>query len=558
MLPLLATLLVFAPILDGQFAYDDHLVITENLAVTSVADLAFKLSPGGARAQGETTYRPLVTATYVAAYNLLGRGARAQHAVDLLLHGLAAFLLAAFLLRQRVSPPAAAFGALVFALHPLATGTVSMIGFREEPLIAVLGLSALLLVSARRSRLARLSGLGLFFLVPFAKETGLAFGPLSICLGDRTDRSRWPRALAATGLAVASFALLVWINRVFTKSLDMASQFDMPWSARAAVAGQSVFSYVTRLVSWRDLSPLHDDIALSTEFGWISLAGLVVLAGLALLFATALKKPSALSLAGGLAFLAWLPTLGLLLPFWAKQADRFCYVPLAALGIAAGVGVDRLDRRFGAWSRPVRWATVGAAAALLVVFAAYTRAELPRYHDSYSLFGSVTARQPMSHLGRLFFAQELMDRGRHDQARRYLETVVRNHPRDLKALSSLAQCLVELGRPADAAQLLQNVDIANLPGTPGDRGAAAVNLQAAYFASDRLDAGFALTRDFAANTTLPQTTRARLLANAAIAAYHQHDYELAANFAAVALSLNPTDATMRRLRADAGAKIGAP
>ena len=499
-------LAAFSVILKAGFAFDDFDVVTDQLAVHSLPGLVDKLMPSHAAQLGEATYRPLTSLTYVLTYAAFGSLPAAHHAVDWLLHALAAGLLFLLLQRLGLSAAAAVFGALVFALHPLTAGVVSMISFREEPLVAVLGLAILLLLYQSTAKWRTAAALVLLFLISFAKETGIAFAVIPFFLPDRRGAARWKRTIWCAASGGSATLLLLAVNRYVTGGLAAAERTSLAWPQRFYTAGQTLYCYARRLVFWRELSPVHDDWPLPTGPTPAVIFGLALLAFA--VFALVRYRHSLGGLAASLVIFPLLPTLNLLLPFWVKQADRYCYVPLLALGLGAAVLYDKA-RTVSPRARSI--APV-AGVLILAVFLAGTWRELPRYRSSYDLFASVAARQPNSALGKLYFAQELIDRRRDREAQPLLVEVLAKHPRDLKAANSLAETYVHLGHPALAVRLLEHRPLIGVDGPT-----AAVTLQAAYFASGDLDAGRRLTDEWLRRPDTPPSVKQILAGNAAIA-----------------------------------------
>ena len=541
LVPAMLALIAFLPVLSLQFAFDDSVTITSDLAFEGATGLMDKLLPSDQQKLGETTWRPLISATYLLTYAAAGANPRVHHALDWLLHALVTFLLAALMLRLGFSPVGSTLGALVFALHPIMAGTVAMISFREEPLVASLGLLALLLYSGR-NRILRAGALGLFFITPFAKETGVAFGFLPLYQKNDSDASRIKRALPAIGLSVLSVALLFGVNRFVTGGLDVAGDRSLPYVHRFLVAGTALFYYARRFFLWGDLSPVHDDLAVPDALTAQAAVGLLILAALSIVLLRGLKRPSVGALAAGLVLLPLVPTLNILLPFWIRQADRFCYIPLLGVGIAAAWGIDALLQRRGVRQTRLAYVVLAGTIGVLILFTATLWREIPRYRDSYTLFSSVVKRQPESDLGRLWLAKELLDRHQYEQALRLLEPNLARHPDNLKTANFMAEALVQLGRPTEAIAILEKLDLAGHDGPH-----AALTLQAAYFMAGQFEPGWALTRHWMDKENPTPTLQERLLSNAAVGALNAGQRSLAVGLAKAALQINPDSTSMRRL-----------
>ena len=135
---------IYAGSLDGSFHYDDEHSIVRNAAVRDLANLgAFLADPAMFSADPDKAmYRPLLLATYAANYAVHGYDVRGWHLVNICLH-LTAVLLLWRLAILLGAGRAAWWGALVFAVHPLASEPVNYISSRSELLVGALLLGVL-------------------------------------------------------------------------------------------------------------------------------------------------------------------------------------------------------------------------------------------------------------------------------------------------------------------------------------------------------------------------------------------------------------------------------
>ena len=109
----LVTLAAYYPALRGGFVWDDDAYVTQNPTLRDVEGLRriwFELD-------AVPQYYPLVHTAFWVEYHLWGAHPLGYHVVNVLLHVLAAALLARILLRLEV--PGAGLAAALFALHPV-------------------------------------------------------------------------------------------------------------------------------------------------------------------------------------------------------------------------------------------------------------------------------------------------------------------------------------------------------------------------------------------------------------------------------------------------------
>jgi tetratricopeptide (TPR) repeat protein len=178
--PPLAAAVVHAPELAFRFtSLDDITLIVDDqpfLATASAPLAAFGRSYFHVIDAAHAYYRPLVTASYAVDARVSCASPLAYHATNVLLHVVATLLVLALLRRLRIDPVTAACAALVFAVHPALVEAVAWIPGRNDSLMTVFALGALVMFARGRVVLH----LACFAAALFAKETALAIPPLCI------------------------------------------------------------------------------------------------------------------------------------------------------------------------------------------------------------------------------------------------------------------------------------------------------------------------------------------------------------------------------------------
>ncbi|MBL8717805.1 MAG: hypothetical protein JNL79_17620 [Myxococcales bacterium] len=140
-----AAVLAFAPALGGPFLFDDRPLIANNAFVHGFAHWKrwfvtdfWNLGEDFLRTSARIVYyRPLVTATYAFEWRLGGGAPTLFHAVNLLLHGLVAWLSFRALRRWTDTLLPAFVAALLFAVHPTKAESVAWIAGRTDVLCMV-------------------------------------------------------------------------------------------------------------------------------------------------------------------------------------------------------------------------------------------------------------------------------------------------------------------------------------------------------------------------------------------------------------------------------------
>lgn len=346
----LLTVVVHLPALNGEWIYDDYPYLVENRDLTGGLDRVPRLftSSFPSHAPERGLYRP-VTALSFRLDRLGGRPIPiVSHAINLALA--AALTLAVFgLLRRWVTEGAAAFGALLFAVHPVHVEAFAWVTGRAEILACLCGVVAtsLALDVARRERgwgFAVAAG-GALLAGLLAKESAVVFLPIAALLVmlDPAARGGARRSIGALGLAVglalvARLAVLGAIGPGSGETVGPAALADRGPLILAA-AGEHL-----RLLVWPH--PLSVDRMVHVPASWGDprvLLGAGTLGLLVALGASLRRHPRALAL------VVW-PILALgpvlhLVPIGEAVAERFL-LP-ASIGVCGliGLGLATLAER---------------------------------------------------------------------------------------------------------------------------------------------------------------------------------------------------------------------
>ncbi|MCX5795454.1 MAG: tetratricopeptide repeat protein [Elusimicrobia bacterium] len=405
---------------------------------------------------------------------------------------------------------AALMAGLLFAVHPVHTEAVNIIGFRGDLLALAFMLMSLLLYRDARlrggwpRRAVFAASLAAFALALLSKEMAVTL-PILAVLSDalfplRSAPAAARRPLAGRAALLACYLALVplylvfraprsgyvsaghqdvfsaWRQRVnlpFSKPLAEAAPAapgpqakfeDPPWQrvyddGRVRFLTMSrVFGSYLRLLSWP--WPLQGDYAPQVLDTWGQPALLASWAAWLLLLAAAWALRRRLPLAAfGLSWTAvgLLPVSGLVL-LRNLQAERYLYVPSAGFCLAAGALAAGLDRRLGAG----RWRSAGRAAfaALLVLWAGRVWQRNRDFASDLAFFRATEAVDPSVPRVRLSLALTYEAQGDWARAEREFEASLALWPRYRKARLLYADFLGEQGRgPQALAQLRQAREI---------------------------------------------------------------------------------------------------
>ena len=540
----------------GPFVFDDSAAIVGNPTIRHLSAMGDVLSPP--REGGQTVGgRPVVNLSLAINYALGGTEVRGYHVLNLVIHTLSALVLFGIVRRTLLQPvlrerfgsaatPLALAVALLWAVHPLQTESVTYVIQRAESLVGFFYLLTLygFIRGATESGPTRNAWLGLSFVAclgGMATKEVMVTAPLLVLLYDRTFvAGSWRAALGRgkffyVGLS-ATWVLLGWLvlgaeNRGGTAGLGLG---DSVWTY--ALTQTRAITHYLQLVVWP--RPLVFDYgtdaiehlvdALPFAFVVVGLLGGVVVA--------VWRRPAVGFL--GAWFFAILAPSSSFVPIAVQPvAEHRMYLPLAAVVALVVLGLH------GRWKR-VSWFAF-AAAALALGCATVKRNE--DFRAATSIWADTVAKRPgnaraQCYLGDALAAERRFEEAlaHYDEAMRLDRPAVARGDRSIYCdiLVNSGNVLRALGRNDEAAKRYEEA-----VGIDGRLVAAHFNLGAVRLQADRLPeamAQFEQTLKLDANYTPAHTSlgSALLLAGRAPEALSHY---------ATALRLDPSAKSQRDL-----------
>lgn len=379
---------------------------------------------------GSYYYRPLTILSYTLDRDLWGTIPSFMHLENILLHLVCVWLVFAItkrllLLWGAKGQGLALLAALFFALHPLATESVSWISGRTDPLMAVFLLLAvwlILLALSARSPLAALAGGGALLLACLAKEVAVFILPGLLWLivvypgpggwPDRLRRRCWMLLMppaGVTGYFVLRHLAIARDSGISTALKGVTGgDYDLLNKGRIAFKVYG-FYFKKLLVPW----PLN--------FGIIEIAGWYVLAGiiLAALLLYLLWRADVAGAFGLMAFCVLSPAL--LVVFgnmtWTPLAERYLYTSVALFAPVFAFLVLHLRTLVAV---PARRRLDLALVTLLLVFFATTLHRAWIWQDNLRLYRDTVAKSPGLGAAKTELASALLRRGRAAEAEEIL------------------------------------------------------------------------------------------------------------------------------------------
>ncbi|MEZ5963552.1 MAG: tetratricopeptide repeat protein [Planctomycetota bacterium] len=503
---------LYAPSLANRFALDDRLVAmavrddgTPNRMVAELQPLGryFTTNYWQGFLDRDILYRPTTTLSYALVYAGLGRhlGGEAgealpQHALNLLLHLVAVWLVYRLVRAARVPRSPSLLAALVFAVHAIHSEVVAGVVGRAELLAFGAGAAATLgFVRLERGGMAARLGRGLgvavaLFLAMTAKESAVAWVPfLPLFVVVRHLRAAPDLRLGPTlARVLVSLALVAALPLVAFFSLRAATIAGL--GADAQTWGEALeratpgSPRANALVQWTYalgacLLPVH----LSADWGPLvfspvasvrspsALASILVLGAVLAAALLGWRRRPLLLLAAAAWFGHGFLTSNVPFRIGTDYAERLYYAP--SLGVA--VAAAWVAMRWRSWPRRASMAWASLVCAWVAWNGWLVLQRNPVWRDNDSLHRHEVVHQPRSIRMRLQWASQLERAGQPEAARPHLEAALDLLPESAAAWNHLGTVHARAGRAAEARRCFER-GVAALDFTPDVRVAAAVNL----------------------------------------------------------------------------------
>jgi tetratricopeptide (TPR) repeat protein len=449
-LVVLAVLVAYSGIFTTPFLFDDTAILESD----ALHALDWRTVVG--------TTRPLVQLTFALNWAAGGDAVVGYHVVNLLVHALASLVLYGIAVRSLRNPNTALVIALVWALHPLQTESVTYVIQRAESLMGLWYLLTLYCVI--RGATAAPPSRGWYGAAVAAcalgmlSKPGMLTAPLVVLLYDRAFLSgsvagAW-RTRRALHLALAStwsiLAILLAGQEHESAATAGFAMRDVSLAEFARSQPGVILRYLL-LVVWPH--------GLVLDYGWrpaeglaeIALPALVLAAGFGAALFAFRRRPRLAFLV--LAFLLTLLPSSSVIPIRDLAFEHRMYLPLAPLVALLVVAVEALIARLDLGPAPARRLATVAAAVAVTTLGALTILRNLDYRSAIAMWTDVTTKRPENSRAFANLAQAYMDEQRADEAILAARTALRLDPTNADAHVHLGHALVARGdqRGAEAA-----------------------------------------------------------------------------------------------------------
>ena len=434
--------------------FDDYLYVPENPIV------ADGLRWEGVRQAFTTVHEqwwlPLLWTSYMADIACFGASPWGHHLVNVLLHAANAALLFWALFRMTGARWRSAFVAALFAWHPTRVEAVAWIAARKDVLSGLFFMLALLAHArqAERPSAGRMGLVGAAMLAGLMSKAILIALPPILLLLDfwplRRARLPWRpeawrewRPLLLEKLPLLVLAAAFMAVNLDTHTTGRGEGAPVSLVARLGMMAPNVVDYFGMLVAPVRLNVMYPESDV-VAWPWAAATALALAAAIVALIRQGERRPHLL-VGGGWFLVALLPVLRGVRLGLAQYADRWSYLPLIGLGLALAWTVAEWSAKPGA-----RRAVAAAGALLLLACLVLSRAQLPHWQNTLTLFGRAVALTPACHFSQNNLGLALSEADRGAEAVAHFTEAIRRQPRHGDYYSNLGAALLEMGRADEA------------------------------------------------------------------------------------------------------------
>ncbi len=490
-------LLVYWPLLRGEFFWDDFLMVDKNPLLTG------RLGIGSVWFH---TSFPLSTVAFWVQYLAWGKNAAAFHLVNIAVHGFDALLIWRLLARLKVQ--GAWLGAVLFAVHPVCVATVGWISELKNTLSLLFFLLSFLWYlrleewkEQAASDPKAYSGAGwrgwpatcyalslVAFVMSLLSKTSTVVLPV-LLLGyawwrrGSLRRTDWVRTAPYFVLSLAFGLITVWMQqREAIKGVTVQSE-DL-WG-RLAGAGWAAWFYLGKALAPLNLNLIYPRWEIDARALWSYLPVVLLggVLGLSWRFRRGLGRHIFFGL--GCYIVALLPVLGFVDMYYlaiSRVSDHFQYLALIAVAALVGAGLssalgdssgsvqgwvpylnlgrksarsDASESRPGTTAR-ASWVVWLRRAAMILAVAAVAglsvltlrRAQV--FSTEEGLWRDTLARNPAAWPAHNNLGCILAARQQYVPAREHFDAALRLYPGNAGAMVNLGQLLAAQGKPMEA------------------------------------------------------------------------------------------------------------
>ena len=466
-----ASLVVYWQIINHEFInYDDGLYVTENLHVK--AGLTFENIKWAFTTCHASNWHPLTWLSHMLDYELYGLNPMGHHWTSLQIH-LTNTLLLFFILQYMTGAIwKSAFVAALFAIHPLHVESVAWVSERKDVLSAFFGMLTIsaYIMYVKKRNLLRYSLVFIFLSLGLMAKPMLVTIPFVLLLLDFWPLKRLKLTLNQTSGQTSNLLLLirektpliapVAISAILTLIAQHGSALktleSFPLQARVANAFISYLSYFGKAIWPLGLSVFYPHPGDSISLWYASRAALMIAVSLFIAVNTSKKYPYIL--VGLLWFLVTLlPVIGIIQVGDQAMADRYTYIPLIGIFIAAAWGGSDLLKK---WTNKKIVPAILAISVLLVL-TMQSFLQTTHWKNNITLFENAIKVTENNWLAHNNLGVALLGKRELDKAIYHYKKALNIRPDTVGAIKNLGFALSEKGSFKEATQYFSKALVIN-------------------------------------------------------------------------------------------------
>lgn len=456
------TLAIYAQVIGHQFiTLDDPTYIRENPMVNrgvTAAGITWAFTTFYA-----ANWHPLTWISHMIDCQLFGTNAGRHLLVNVLIHVANTLLVFWFLLRTTGARWPSALVAALFALHPMHVESVAWASERKDTLSAFFGFLSLI-AYARYAEMPsgwRYVWIGLTLALGLLAKPMLVTWPLLMLLLDywplrrlslSTDWKNSVIPLVREKLPLFALGAASTVLTIMAQSHGRAvrSFVDAPITLRLSNALVSYAKYLL-FAFWPNDLGVYYPFPRTGIPAWQAAGAAILLIGVSM-FCFSQRKLRPYLIVGWLWFVGTLvPVIGLIQVGGQSMADRYFYVPSIGLFIAVVFGLADLARK---WQfAPLL--TAGMAAAVVLVSATLTNAQIHYWRDSVTLYEHTLAvTAPNLHI-EYNLGMAMGANAQYDEAAAHFDNSLKIDPNFYDGLVAMGVTRSKQGRLPEAVEYLQ-------------------------------------------------------------------------------------------------------
>jgi protein O-mannosyl-transferase len=455
----------YANSLGNGFVFDDEFLVPAYSRAWSFSHLVQTLLD---------SYRPVRNASYAIDFFIWGGRPFGFHLTNVLIHAANAVLVFFLIRRFAVKARTAFLAALIFAVHPIQTDSVSYVSGRRDILFALFYLAAFhayLSYRASRSRTFFALFLGFWALSLMSKEMAVSL-PLVIFIWNFCElwgegNGSWlARSFQAAKRAFGKDKWLYALLAAASLGFGFYVIFFLRASGRAGGAGLEYWGgslyatvltvirvhmwYFKQLIYPTPIAQYFGAFDISTSLlDWRVLVALAVV-GTVLAAGGAFLKKNRLMAFAVFSYFAALAPVSQIVPHHELLADHYLYLPIMSFSLLAALVVSALAQR-GKQPRQIAYSVAGI---FVVVFAVLTAARNRDWKDELSVWEANYKAAPNSprasyNLGGLYMTKNPQ------KSEALLKESIASDPNFEPAYLALAKLYVAQKRIPEAESLIQ-------------------------------------------------------------------------------------------------------